>query len=1293
MGRSIDKIEGNEAAHAVSAPPEIALLSNGRYNVLITEAGSGFGSWRGIDVTRWREDGTRDCWGQYCYIRDLGDGKVWSIGQQPLRRADASYERSFLGDRASFRCSVGNIDVWWEDCVAPDCDAEVRLIRLHNRAQTAKELELTSYSEICLNSRRADSAHPAFAKLFIETWFDTETTALFARRRPRSATENPIWAVHVSASSELETRSVEYETDRYRFVGRGRTPSDPAAMDRGRNLSATTGPVLDPVFSLRRTVVLEPNETRRIAFVTGAADNEADVKSIARRFADVDAADRALSDATKKYADELATSRLTPSRIGEFNRLASKLAFSYRSVRHRAAISTKRPSAAELWSIGISGDLPILLLRIDKPNQNVLVDDVIDAHTFITSRGLPFDLVLLDENGTGEAERLRERIEGTDVEGSLGKPGGLHVLNAAAISQASIDAIAAAARVILCCSAGSLADQIEGKSGKKTRALEHTRTAFRARREKSNGATRAGLLFWNAFGGFTLEGREYVISVDGEVWPPLPWCNVIANHEFGCMTSESGLGYTWAGNSQLNRLTPWSNDPVTDAPSEVIYLRDEQTGEIWTPTPLPRGQSLTTTVRHGQGYSCYESAGAHLRHEMTVHVPVSEPIKIIRLVLHNDGPEARVLTVTYFLEWVLGTLRENASARVNCELDAETGAVIARSIWESDFSERLIFVASSIPPRSFTCDRSEFLGRNGSVSQPMGLVKSDLSGSVGTVDDPCAALMVEVTVPPAQNVELVFVLGQAATREECRRLVREYAEPGRARRSLEAASEQWDRLLSAVTVRTPDTAFDLMMNRWLLYQVLSCRVWGRTGFYQSGGAYGFRDQLQDVAALVHCAPEETRAHILRAAARQFAEGDVQHWWHPPSGVGIRTRMTDDLYFLPYVVQHYVSVTGDDGLLSEEVPFITSPPLDDDQEECFGVPRVSEEHATIYEHCCRALERGLRLGSHGIPLMGTGDWNDGMNKVGADGKGESVWNGWFFLTVLTSFAEIASARGDEDRAAWCREQAEALRSSLEAHAWDGSWYRRAYFDDGTPLGSCMNDECQIDAIPQAWAVISSAADVERASEAMQAVWTRLVRPDDKLIKLFDPPFDKGALQPGYIKGYVPGIRENGGQYTHADAWVVLATALIGDGDRGFQLWSMLNPINHALSPAEARRYMVEPYVVSADVYGAAPHTGRGGWTWYTGSAAWLYRVGLEAILGIRRRGRRLFIDPCMPMRWPGYEVDFRYGSTVYHIRVNRAAEHGTSQPSLTVDGEALTGAGIPLADDGRIHAVNLVVGWP
>jgi cellobiose phosphorylase len=665
-------------------------------------------------------------------------------------------------------------------------------------------------------------------------------------------------------------------------------------------------------------------------------------------------------------------------------------------------------------------------------------------------------------------------------------------------------------------------------------------------------------------------------------------------------------------------------------------------------------------------------------------------VKLVRLTVRNDGDRPRRLSATYYAEWVLGSLREDAPLRVVCEHDTESGAILARNPWGGDFAGEIAFAASGSPTHSVTADRTEFLGEYGSVSTPAAMRRGGLSGRAGPALDPCAAIRTELTVPPGETREAVFVLGQANSLEEARRLIGVYTQPLRAGTALAQVQRQWDGYLNALRVTTPDPGIDLMLNRWLVYQILACRVWGRSAFYQSSGAYGFRDQLQDVMGLVYSAPGEARAQILRAAARQFEEGDVQHWWHPPSGIGVRTRITDDLYFLPFVVYHYVVTTGDTDLLDEVVPFITAPVLGPEQHEDFNAPATSEQRGTVYEHCLRALRNGYRLGSHGLPLMGTGDWNDGMNKIGARGKGESVWNGWFFVTALGAFAELAERRGLADDSRWCREGAERVRSSLEANAWDGAWYLRAYFDDGTPLGSAQNDECQIDAIPQAWAVISGVADPARAQTAMKAVENRLVRYGDGIIQLFDPPFDRGVLQPGYLKGYVPGIRENGGQYTHAAVWVVLATALQGRGERAVELWNLINPVYHATTPGEVQRYKVEPYVTCADVYGAPPHVGRGGWTWYTGSASWLYRVAIETILGFKLRGSTLFIEPCIPPGWPGFELEYRHGSATYRILVDNSAGTGGGVRSIELDGKPLQN-GVPLADDSKTHEVRVMLG--
>jgi cellobiose phosphorylase len=1279
------------------AQPPVALLSNGSYSVMITSACAGYSTWCGLDVTRWREDATRDCWGQFHYVRDLADHRLWSIGSQPLRQAADESGFEFHADRAQFRRRDGDIEARCAVCVVPDADAEVRAVTLVNHGLRSRELELTSYAEVSLNDRRADQAHPAFAKLFLETEFDPQSGALLARRRPRGANELPVWAIHTSAADVSASEEIEYETDRTRFLGRGRTPANPAALDLGSHLSRTTGAVLDPIFSVRRRVGLEPGMTARIAFVTGAAGTREAAIGIAERFRQPEAIDRAFASARAHCQRELRELQVTPVEVALFNHLAAAIVFTNSGLRDLDAVSANRLGQPGLWPYAISGDLPIALVRVTSADDETLLRQLLQWRTYTQRHGLNLDLVILDGRAGEPADRLRRELESGTAGEMLGKPGGVFFLTADKVPADDAVLLAAAARAVLGSNRGSLTEQIDHR--------------FTARpdppRQLAPGAVATTpvappaqplekLSFWNGFGGFTPDGREYVIVIDGTsqigpTLPPAPWTNVLANPGFGCLVTEAGLGYSWAGNSQMNRLTPWSNDPTSDPPSEVIYLRDEDTGEFWTPTPLPIGPLATVTVRHGQGYTRYAHVSRHLNQELLVFVPTDDPIKLVCLRVRNDGDRPRHLSATYYAEWVLGTVRENASLQVVCEHDPESGAILARNAWAGNFAGKIAFVACGSPTQSVTADRTSFLGEYGSISMPAALTSVGLSGRTGPGLDPCAALMTELTLSPGETREVIFALGEADDLEEVHKLIREYTQSHRTDAALTEVQQQWDRCLNALHVKTPDPGIDLLLNRWLLYQVLACRVWARSAFYQSGGAYGFRDQLQDVMALVYSTPAEARAQIVRAAARQFEEGDVQHWWHPPSGIGVRTRITDDLYFLPLVTHHYVVTTGDADLLNEVVPFIASPVLGDEQEEDFNLPTVSGQTGTVYEHCIRALKHGYRLGSHGLPLMGTGDWNDGMNKVGVDGKGESVWNAWFFVSVLNAFAELAERCSQAEDANWCRARAEELRVALEANAWDGAWYRRAYFDDGTPLGSAQNDECQIDAIPQAWAVIAGVADPTRARSAMDAVQQRLVRVGDKLIQLFDPPFDKGSLQPGYIKGYVPGIRENGGQYTHAATWVALATALQGRGDRAMELWNLINPIYHATTTEEVQHYKVEPYVACADVYGASPHTGRGGWTWYTGSASWLYRVAIEAILGFQLRGDTLRFDPCIPQSWPGFELGYRHRSATYRILVDNSSGTGRGVRSVELDGHRLPNDTVPLTDDLKTHDVRVQLG--
>ncbi|WP_074316748.1 GH36-type glycosyl hydrolase domain-containing protein [Singulisphaera sp. GP187] len=1297
--------------------PRTHLLSNSQYHVMVTNSGSGFSSCRGLDVTRWREDATRDALGQFCYIRDVGRGLLWSAGHHPVCRVVKDYEVVFSSDKASFRRVDGDIESLLEITVSPEQFAEVRRLTLTNRDSQTRELEVTSYAEVVLNSRGGDLAHPAFGKLFLETEWLPGSEALLCRRRPRSHDQRPIWAVHVSAVERSMIGATQYETDRARFLGRGRTPADPAALDPGAVLSGTTGPVLDPILSLRRRVRLEPGESATVAFTTAVADTREEALALADQFHDPSAVARAFELAWAHSQVEHRHRNWSPEEAHLFQRLAAHVLFAGSALRAPAPVlAANRQGQPGLWRYGISGDLPILLVRIAEGSEMPLARQVLTAHSYMRLKGLVADLVLLNEQPSSYFEELNQQlldlVRSSDAHDLLDKPGGVFVRKAAHAPEEDLMLLQAAARVVLLGDRGPLASQLDRVERLPAPPEPLVATRKPERWDNPELAVPTDLQFANGLGGFHQEGREYCVVVRAHprpetplngrptpesgptlVLPPAPWINVIANPAVGFLVSETGAGYTWAGNSQGNRLTPWNNDPVSDPAGEVVYLRDEWTGEVWSPTPLPIPSEAATLVRHGQGYTVFERQTHGLVHELLLLVPPEDSVKLIRLKVRNSGDQPRSLSATFFAEWVLGTTRDVAASHVVTEIDEETGALLARNSFRADFATRVAFADVSMRPRTLTADRLEFLGRNGSVAAPAALRRVELSGRAGVVSDPCAALQAKFELAPGEEKAIHFFLGEAETLEAARVLIQRVREPGKADAVLEAVRAQWDAVLTTVQVRTPDSAMDLVLNRWLLYQVLSCRLWARSAFYQSGGAYGFRDQLQDVAALVYGAPDEARAHLLRAASRQFLEGDVQHWWHPPAGRGVRTRFSDDLLWLPFVVSHYVETTGDASVLDERVPYLKGHLLAPNQEEDYGVPAIAGESGTLYEHCLLALERGMQLGEHGLPLMGTGDWNDGMNRVGAGGKGESVWDAWFLIAIFHHFAPLAEARGDLVQARRCREQAESLRAAVENEAWDGDWYRRAYFDDGTPLGSAENDECQIDSIAQTWAVISGAADPERAERALKEVDERLVRRDDGLILLFTPPFDTGTLEPGYIKGYVPGIRENGGQYTHAATWVVLAATLQGRGNHAAELFGLLNPINHADSPEAVARYKVEPYVVAADVYGLPPHTGRGGWTWYTGSASWLYRVGLESILGFRLEGDHLVINPCIPSHWPEFAITYKRNSAVYRIKVTnpQRVEHGVL--SVTLDGTVVATGRIPLAHDNQDHEVCVVLGDP
>ncbi|PYS94298.1 MAG: hypothetical protein DMF64_01530 [Acidobacteria bacterium] len=1276
--------------------PRTQLLSNGTYSVMLTTAGAGYSACAGLAVTRWREDVTRDHYGSFIYLRDVRRGTVWSAGHQPIGRQPETYEVAFSEDKVDFWRSDLGVGTHMEIIVTPEDNAELRRLSLTNQSTRVREIEVTSYAEVVLAPAATDAAHPAFSNLFIETEFVAAENALIARRRPRASTDEPVYGVHIVVTEGERIGALQYETDRSRFLGRGHTPAQPVVVFEDRPLSNTVGAVLDPIFSLRQRVRIQPGETVRLTFTTAVARTREEAQALADKYHDPSIFGRAEQLAWTQAQVEMRHHNINAEEAHLFQRLAGRVLYADPSLRPRPhVLAMNSKTQAALWPYGISGDLPIVLARINKSEDLNTVRQLLRGHGYLRLKGLAIDLVILNDHPPSYAQSLQEELQAlvrsSSAQALQDKPGGVFLRRADLMPDADRILLHAVARVVVVTERGTFEEQLVRRETEAELPPAFTARAP-SRTYPESPAPMPELSFFNGLGGFSEGGREYVTILGEGQWTPAPWTNVVANeHDFGFQVTETGAGFTWSANSRENRLTPWSNDTVSDPPGEVIYLRDEETGTVWTPTPLPIREPETYLIRHGQGYTVFEHTSHGIAQELLLFVPVDAPLKISVLRLRNRTDRRRRLSVTNYNELVLGVERSKSTPYVITEIDAESGAIFARNPYNNEFAGRVTFADVSLQERNATCDRKEFIGRNGSLARPAALRRTRLAGRSSAGLDPCAALQVNIELAPGEARELFFLFGAGESREEAEAVRARFRQPNAVNEAFEQTLARWANMLETIQVHTPDAALDMLLNRWLLCQTLACRIWARSAFYQSGGAYGFRDQLQDVMAAIYARPDIARAQLLRAAAHQFPEGDVQHWWHPPTSRGVRTRFSDDLLWLPYVVSFYVSVTGDRAVLDEVVPFIEAPPLKEDEDESYTQPTVSTETASLYEHCARALDRSLKTGAHGLPLMGSGDWNDGMNRVGHGGKGESVWVGWFLHTTLTQFAPICEARDDAQRAEDYRAHVEQLKQALEAEAWDGDWYRRAYFDDGTPLGSAQNEECRIDSIAQSWGIISGAADAHRAHRAMAAVEEYLIQRGEGLVILFTPPFDKSPLDPGYIKGYVPGVRENGGQYTHAALWVLIAYALLGDGDHAGELFALLNPINHAATRAGLHKYKVEPYVAAADVYAVWPHTGRGGWTWYTGSASWMYRAGLEFILGFRLRGERLQLAPCIPRWWREYEINYRYGRARYRIKVENPAGISRGVASIEVDGVPQPADEVALKDDGAEHQVHVVMG--
>lgn len=1280
-----------------SVTPKVNLLSNENYSLMITNTGGGYSRWQSIDITRWRADTTRDAWGSFYYLKDMKSGAVWSATYQPTQNSGKEYSVNFKGDKAEFKRKDYNIETQTEIVVSPEDNAEIWLVTLANHSSETRHIEITSYMELALAPHLADRAHPCFNKLFIETESLPELSALLAFRRLRSPDDKPIWSAHIVASSYSFEEPVQFETDRNRFIGRGKSLRQPLALEG--DLCNTSGTVLDPIFSLRRRIVMEPGRRVQFAFITAIADNRSSILGLIEKYKDIAASHRAIELAWAYAQLELRHLRIHQEEVQLFQKLAGRILYPHAQLRAvEERLRSNRLGQSGLWTQGISGDLPIVVVTVGDIYDTDLVKQVLIAHAFWHLRGLKVDLVILNEEATGYLNPLQEQLQNMirayAYRGQVDVPGGVFLRNSEKLPPEELNLILCVARAILVAARGSLRQQLVSPRQRSSYPPKLT-VQGKNPETPSQPLPFMELPYFNGLGGYSEDGKSYVIYLSPNTTTPAPWINVIANPLFGTLVSESGPGCTWYGNSQSNRLTPWTNDPLLDPITDVIYIRDEKSGIFWTPTPSPIRELDGYRITHSQGYSLFEHNSHGINQELLIFVPMNDsgglPLRIQRLRLTNCSAKRRYLSLTAYSEWVLGNEREDTQMHVFTDWDSESQAIFAFNKFNPDFSGHMAFSTSITKVASFTGDRTEFLGRNRSCSNPEALKRKSLSGKTGAGLDPCTALQVMIDIDPEASVEVVFIMGYASEASSARQYIVDCRGAEKIEQLFSETKAWWDKTLSSIQVNVPDLATNFLVNRWLPYQNLSCRFWGRAGFYQSSGAYGFRDQLQDSMALVYSLPHITREHILKSAARQFVEGDVQHWWHPQSGGGIRTRFSDDLLWLPFATAHYVRVTGDLSILDENIPFLESEPLTEDQHEVYQIPNVAKETASLLEHCRRSIQKGNTAGAHGLPLIGVGDWNDGMSRVGIKGKGESVWLGWFLIQVMNDFAELLTcSTGKEEQGEGYRIEAKRLAEVIEKTAWDGAWYRRAYFDDGTPIGSKDNQEARIDSLAQSWAVICGLGDPKRYPIALKSAEEYLVKENENIVLLLTPPFDKTPLDPGYIKGYPPGVRENGGQYTHGSLWLAMAFARQKDGNKAVDLLKMMAPTLHTQNPEANALYKVEPYAVAADIYDLKTQVGRGGWTWYTGSAAWMYRIWLEEVLGFKLRGQTLQFNCSIPHTWDRFTMTYLHGKTRYEINVANPHHLSVGTPIIQLDGVALPSSVIPLSQEGGTHKIEITI---
>jgi len=1273
------------------------VLSNENYTIYMDQFGQGFSKHNDIYLNKYRK--TNESFNGICfYIKDVKNKNLWTNTLKPNISTPSKYIVNFAPDRNKYLRTDGLIDTITKITISPDDDVEIRQIELKNNSNEEVYLEITSYFEPILSRIDDHIAHPAFCNLFLSYEYIEELNGIMIKRRSRDKSKNDKYALVLFFPDEDILGDYEYEIDKTKFIGRDRSILNPIALESEKILQKQMNMTLNPIVALRRTIKIESNKSKKLNLILLFSENREDIIKTAEKYNSKDAVNRIFSLSRAKSIIEARYSNLKAKQINTFQKIAGYLLNSnlIRNFNIKN-IDCKNKSQCDLWKFGISGDNPILLVKIKYVNDVETVKELLKAHEYLRLKNVVFDLVILNEEKNSYEKYVNEALLSAVLSSNssylLNSFGGIFILDSNNLKKEEKDLLQLVSSMIFDAHRGGIEEQIDEleddiKGELPNYVLEKEKRELY--KEYNNDLLALPeLKYFNELGGFLENGKEYIIKLNKETKTPMPWSNILVNKQFGTLVTAAGGGYTWNKNSRENRLTTWYNETIEDIPAEVIYIKDKEEKTSWSITLNPKSNSQDYIAKFGFGYSEFINSNLGISTNLNIFVPQNDDVKINKLNIKNNMSYKRSLKIVYYLNLSLGMDIAKHAEYINIEKDETFNLIYLKNIFKNEFKDEFAYVSCSEKISGYTGSKEEFFGL-GDISNPQGLNLINFSNQNSIGQSNIIAIEIDTEIDANESKDISIILGSTTSKEVAKDVAYKYYKISNCNKELENTKEFWNEHLNVLQVKTPVESTNILLNAWLLYQVISSRLWGRTGYYQSGGAFGFRDQLQDVLGIIYVLPEQVRAQIIEHAKHQFYEGDVEHWWHKESKKGIRTRFSDDLLWLAYVVEEYIRITDDTDILKEEVSYLDGDKLLDNEDEKYQETKESNIKGSIYEHVVKAIDRSLELGDKGLPFMGSGDWNDGMNTVGNKGNGQSVWLGFFLFDILNKILPICEMMCDKERIEIYKLKKEQLKNALNINAWDGRWFKRAFFDDGTPLGSIENDECRIDAISQSWACISNAADNDKKYICMESLENQLIDKENSIIKLLDPPFNNTKLEPGYIKSYMPGVRENGGQYTHAAIWAIIAFCSLGLGEKAHEYFKMINPIENARTKEAANKYKVEPYVMAADVYSVGNLAGRGGWTWYTGSGSWMYKAGIENILGFNKKGNILTINPCIPAQWDEYSIRYKYEQTIYNIEVKNPNHKNTGVEEIYIDNIRSFKNEIELINDNNVHNIKLIM---